>query len=305
MKRFRTLMHRVCVASLTLVALRGGAQSIEPASGSVQPALNVPAQDHKAVTPELHLWRSLTLSQGITRHDYREPDPFGRVSPLSSETGSVPTTELTLRWRGQLAQALPELAMQARASYAQGQTDYNGYLQQGSTLTPYSARTGNTQQAISLRVGLPLNAFTEQPWAQHIAPYAEQGWHHWQRNLTQYGETFTWQTTALGVMALWPLADLGLPQFSSFTLEADVAAGRSHNPRMVAPTLGFATNLDETGKQRAVLALHYAVTSTWLLGLRYEAQRSNFGVSASTASLQYPGGGNRTQSLAASVEHQF
>ena len=30
--------------------------------------------------------------------------------------------------------------MQAQASYAQGQTDYNGYLQQGITLTPYRAR---------------------------------------------------------------------------------------------------------------------------------------------------------------------
>ena len=91
--------------------------------------------------------------------------------------------------------------MQAHASYAQGQTDYSGYLQQGVTLTPYSSRTGNTMQALRLRVGLPLNAFTEQPWAQRIAPYSEQSWHRWQRNLTQYGETFTRQTTFLGVMA--------------------------------------------------------------------------------------------------------
>lgn len=90
--------------------------------------------------PELRWWRGLTLSQGATRHNYREPDPLGRVSPLDSETGSIPTTELTLRWRGQLAQALPELAVQAQVSYAQGQTDYNGYLQQGAMLSPYSAR---------------------------------------------------------------------------------------------------------------------------------------------------------------------
>jgi len=305
-KYLHTLMQSVSVASLMLVAVRGGAAPIESVNVSMQPALTTPAQDNKVVARELHLWRSLTLSQGTTRHDYREPDPFGRVNPLNSETGSVLTTELTLRWRGQLAQALPELAMQARANYAQGQTDYNGYLQQGSTLTPYSARTGNTQQAISLRVGLPLNAFTEQPWAKHIAPYAEQGWHHWQRNLTQYGETFDWQTTTLGVMALWPLADLGLPQFSRFTLKADLATGRSHNTSMAAaPALGFAADLGSASIGSAAFALHYEVTPSWLLGLRYEAQRMNFGTSLTVAGLQYPGSSNNEQSLAVSLGHHF
>src|ERR1035437_2249603 len=264
----RALMQSVSFASFMLVARCGWAVPIESVKVSMHPALAVPAEDNKAVVPELRFWRSLTLSQGTTRHDYREPDPFGRVNPLNSETGSVPTTELTLRWRGQLAQALPELAIQARASYAQGQTDYNGYLQQGSTLTPYSARTGNTRQAISLRVGVPLNAFTEQPWAQHIAPYVEQSWHHWQRNLTQSGEAFAWQTPTVGVIAVWPLAEMSLPQLARFTLEADLATGRSRNTRMDAPALGFAADLDETGKQSAALALHYAVTPTWLLGLR-------------------------------------
>lgn len=298
-------MQSISVASLMLVALRGEAAPIESVNLSMQPALDAPAEDNKAAVPALRFWRNLTLSQGTTRHDYREPDPFGRVNPLNSETGSVPTTELTLRWRGQLAQALPELAMQARASYAQGQTDYNGYLQQGSTLTPYSARTGNTQQAISLRVGLPLNAFTEQPWAQHIAPYAEQSWHRWQRNLTQYGETFDWQTTSVGVMAVWPLAEMGLPQLARFTLEADLATGRSSNTRMAAPTLSFFADLSETGEQRAALALHYTVTSTWTLGLRYTTQRSNFGASASVGGLQFPGASYNSQGWLASVGAQF
>nr|MDP2190315.1 hypothetical protein [Rhodoferax sp.] len=201
-KYLRALMQSISVASLmvvvvVVVAPACGAAPIESASDSMQPALAAPAEDNKAAAPALRLWRSLTLSQGSTQPDYREPDPLGRVNPLNSETGSIPTTQATLRWRGQLAQALPELALQAQASYAQGQTDYNGYLQQGLTLTPYRARTGNTLQALSLRVGLPLNALTRQPWAQAIAPYAEQSW---QRNLTQYGETFTWQTIRTGTV---------------------------------------------------------------------------------------------------------
>lgn len=99
-KCFRALMQRACIVSLMLVALRGGAQSVESSNESTSPTLPAPAQDSKAVAPELRLWRTLTLSQGTTHHDYREPDPLGRVNPLNSETGSIPTTELTVRWRG-------------------------------------------------------------------------------------------------------------------------------------------------------------------------------------------------------------
>lgn len=263
-----------------------------------------PADDKGAAAPA-RLWRSLILSHGMTHHHYREPDPLGRVDPLDSETGSIPTTQATLRWRGKLAQALPEIAVQAQANYAQGQTDYNGYLQQGITLTPYSARTGNTLQAYNLRVGLPLNAFTRQHWAQHIAPYAEQSWHHWQRNLTQYGETFTWQTTSLGVMAILPLADLGLSQFSRITLEADLATGHTSGLHIAVPALGFAADLGSASIRSAALALHYEAIPTWLLGLRYEEQRMSFGASPTVAGLQYPGSSNNTQSLAVNLGRLF
>lgn len=262
-------------------------------------------ENNNAVSLAASLWRSVSLSYGSTRQHYREPDPLGRVDPLDSETGSIPTTQATLRWRGKPAQALPEFVVQAQATYAQGQTGYNGYLQSGITLTPYSARTGNTLRTYNLRVCLPLNAFTQQLWAQHIAPYAAQSWHHWQRNLTQYGETFTWQTTSLGVMALWPLADLGMTQFSSFTLEADLATGRTSNPHIAAPTLGFAADLGSTNTRSAALALHYAATPTWLLGLRYEEQSMSFGASPTVAGLQYPGSSSNEQSLAVSLDYHF
>lgn len=261
--------------------------------------------DATSATSTQSLWRSLTISQGMTRHDYSEPDLLGRVNPLDRETGVIPTTQVTLRWRGRPTQAFPELAVQAKASYAQGQTDYNGYLQQGNTLTPYSARTGNTLQALSLRVGLPLNAFTQKPWAYHIAPYVEQNWHQWQRNLTQYGETFDWQATRLGVMAVWPLAELGLPQLARFTLEADLAIGRTRNTHMAAPALGFAADLGEADIQSASLAVHYAVTPTWLLGLRYAVEQRNFGASPMVGGLQYPGANHRGQSLLVSVGINF
>ena len=263
------------------------------------------AASNRVEVPKLNPWKRLSISQGIARRHYREPDPLSRVDPLDSETGSVPTTEIDLRWRGQLAQALPDLVLQAQARYTHGQTAYSGYLQQGSILTPFTARTGNTLQALSLRVGLPLNALTRLPWAQHIAPYAEQSWHRWQRNLTQYGETFTGQTTTLGVMALWPLAELGLPQFARFTLEADFAVGRSRSLHINAPSLDFATDLPNTEDRSAALGLQYAVTPTWLIGLRYAAHRSSYGASPTVAGLQYPGSHTTRTSWVANLGYHF
>jgi len=295
-----------CMTGLAMLCLPAqGASDVTDADKNSTLGLGAPAEDVDAAVPALNLWRSLTVSQGTTRHHYREPDPLGRVRPLDSETGSVPTTQVSLRWRGKVDHALPELALQAQASYAQGQTAYRGYLQQGNTLTPYSASTGNTLKTWSLRVGLPLNAFTRQPWARRIAPYAEQSWHRWQRELTQYGETFAWQTTTLGVMAVWPLAELGLPQLARFVLETDLAVGRSRRSHITVPAMGFAADLGEAGVQSASLALHYAVTPTWLLGLRYAAQRKNFGASHRVLGLQYPGASYSGQGLLVSVGAHF
>ena len=106
-------------------------------------------------------------------------------------------------------------------------------------------------------------------------------------------------------MALWPLADLGLSQFSRFTLEADLSTGRIRSSHIDVPALGFAADLGSTSSRSAALALHYAATPTWLLGLRYEAQRMSLGASPIVAGLQYPGSSNNMQSLAVSLGHNF
>lgn len=126
------------VKRTTRVCMTGLAAFCLPVYGSDrEPAEVVNSFAYKSATHSL--WRSLTFSRGITRHDYREPDPLGRVDPLDSETGDIPTTQATLRWRGKLTEALPEVMAQAQASYAQGQTDYNGFLQQRQNCTHHSA----------------------------------------------------------------------------------------------------------------------------------------------------------------------
>lgn len=117
-----TMLHTKLIGRTTLallIAIFSGvnlaakaAQEAELSSRNNGSAPDEPADDNESIYPSAHMWRSLTLSHGITRHHYREPDPLGRVDPLDSETGSIPTTQATLRWRGQLAQAIPELTLQ-------------------------------------------------------------------------------------------------------------------------------------------------------------------------------------------------
>lgn len=282
----------ICLCIAYLPAATGsawGGQAVEPSNPTIDNSSFVSGNSRRAEVRLSGLWSSLTVSKGRKQLDYNEPDPLGRVSTLNSETGSIPSNQFTLRWRGRLTPALPELLLQASTSYEQGQTNYRGYLQQGSMLTPYIAHTGNTFRTLRLRVGLPLNALTPQPWAQHVAFHAEKGWQRWQRDLTQYGETFDWQTSELGVMALWPLEETGLTQLVRFTLEADVTVGRARRPHVAVPTFGFVADLGDASSQNLTLGLHYALTPSWSLGLRHMATKTGFGASRSSGRLQFPG----------------
>jgi hypothetical protein len=279
------LLKRMGSAFLMMVSLQAVAENAQPTVGE-NPTFG----------------RSFTFSQGFTRQDYREPDPLGRVNPLDTETGSIPSIQATMRWNGKLSEAIPEIDLQFQVSHAQGQTDYSGYLQQGSELTLYSARTSNAMRAYSLRFGLPLSTFTRQHLAQHFAPYLEQRLHHWQRNLAQYGESFTWQSTNFGVMARFRLADLGLDRF---TVEADWSIGRTRNAIMTTPTLGFAAPLGSARTHSAALALHYEVTPTWFFGFRFEELRMRFGGSPTLAGLQYPGSSTNEKSFVGSLTYRL
>ena len=106
-------------------------------------------------------------------------------------------------------------------------------------------------------------------------------------------------------MALWPLADLGLSQFSRFTLEADLSTGRIRSSHIDVSMLSFASDLGSTSSRSAALALHYAVTPTWLFGMRYEEQRMSLGASPIVAGLQYPGSDQSSQRIAASMSYQY
>ena len=108
------------------------------------PAMPAQAMDWTAYN------RAVGLSAAAIRQDYRETDTQGLTADgtLNTERGTVGGWGLQGRWQGHLG-GLP-LWAQADAQWAQDQTDYDGYLQSGSTLSPFKAKTGNTWRSQSL-----------------------------------------------------------------------------------------------------------------------------------------------------------
>jgi hypothetical protein len=126
--------------------------------------------------------------QGLqTQQNYREIDTSGQTvdGNFNSERGHWQGTRLQLRWQGH-AGPVP-LWLQTQTNRSSGQTDYQGYLQSGSQLTPYQARTGNTVQQHSLRLGWPVDVAALWPNSAtvpqlQIVPYVDWAHQRWQRN---------------------------------------------------------------------------------------------------------------------------
>jgi hypothetical protein len=247
--------------------------------------------------------RTISLQALSLQQNYRETDTQGLTADgtLNTERGHWQGTALQGRWQGQLTlgalatHSLP-LWLQAHTAQATGQTDYNGYLQSGNTLTPYRAKTGNTWRSHSVALGVPL-AWPQAPNLQ-VVPYVQWASQRWQRNLVQYGETYAHRTRSLGVLAQWQPAP-------GWLLEASHQQGRHTSASLSAPTLGFAASLGLAHQTQNTLAVHYLPSPSW--GLQLQAAQTNYthGASAVVAGLQAPPSASRHTQLGAALAWHY
>jgi hypothetical protein len=247
--------------------------------------------------------RSTNLQGLHTQQNYREIDTNGQTADgsFNTERGHWQGTGLQLRWQGH-AGPVP-LWLQAQTSRSSGQTDYQGYLQSGSQLTPYQARTGNTVQQHSLRVGWPVDAaglrsFSSTAPQLQIVPYLNWAHQRWQRNLVQYGETYTHRTHSLGVLAQWQVAP-------TWVLEASHQQGRHSSASLNAPSLGFAAPLGRATQKQSALALHWQASPSWSLQLQAAQTRYTHGQSAIVNDLQAPPSTSQHTQLGAGVAWHY
>lgn len=223
--------------------------------------------------------RTVGLSASALQQDYREIDTQGLTATgtLNTERGTVGGLGVQGRWQGQLG-GLP-LWAQADAHWAQGQTAYDGYLQSGSTLTPFKAKTGNTWRSQGLAMGVPLTWERAPNW--QAVPFVQWASQYWQRNLVQYGETYRHSTRSLGLLVQWQVA-------AHWLLETSHHQGSHQSASLNAPALGFVANLGLRHQTQNGLALRYRPDQRWSLQLQFVKTIYSQGASAVVNNLQAP-----------------
>lgn len=258
-----------------------------------------------------HNNRNLSLHASRTAQRYSEQDTqlLTADGVLDSEAGHPTGWGAQARWQGELDAlgALP-LWLQAGAERSSGQTDYNGYLQNGTTLTPYRAKTGNTWQSESLRVGLPLTADNWPQW--QFIPYADWTHQRWQRHLVQYSETYTQRRQSLGLLVQWQpdWPDLtGRPEEGRkpWLVELGHQRSVSQQGRVNAPMLDFAAIQPLGPTQQTELRVRYAISPRWHLKLQAQSQRTNTTASAVVNGLQSPPSQTRQTQLGMGLDWTY
>lgn len=240
--------------------------------------------------------RSLSLHATATRQDYREVDTQGLTAngTLNTERGTVGGWGLQARWQGRMG-GLP-LWAQADAQWAQGQTDYDGYLQSGSTLSPFKAKTGNTWRSQSLALGVPLALGAGERF--QFIPHLQWASQHWQRNLVQYGETYRHRSAGLGLVLQWAATE-------RLTLEALAARRWQSRASVSVPAFGFAA--EQGGGKEDVFGL----TARWQAGRHWHLMagarllRYENGASPVVQGLQAPPNTHKTLRVESGVGLNF
>jgi hypothetical protein len=239
--------------------------------------------------------RSLSLQAVALGQDYTEYDTQGLTTDgiLDTEKGAIPGWGVQARWQGNVA-GLP-LWLQAGYQESRGQTDYQGYLQSGATLTPFSARTGNTLTEAGLALGVPLKWSGQD--AQFI-PYLEIGDQRWQRNLVGYGETYQSRSASLGLLTQWRFTPV-------WTFEASAEIGRLSHAHLNVPPLSFSADLDSAHRWRAGLGLNYQLAARVGIGAHWSQTRWRTQASDIVNGFQAPPARTRQDSLGVSLNWHY
>jgi hypothetical protein len=218
--------------------------------------------------------RTFTVNLGALQQNYTENDPSGLTpdGTLDTERGTLTSAELGARWQ---AESLP-LLLQATARRSNGGTHYNGYLQSGNQLTPYSTTTGNIMLDFAVRAGLPIAQGASWQWV----PFIEFQHHRWQRGLAQYTENFSHTAGLAGLQMQWRQRAAPEAATGPWSFELEGAVGQMLAANMDAASLGFDQPLGKRGLWQLGATAGYDLTPQWRISAAATARRFSYGQSA-------------------------
>ena len=231
----------------------------------------------------------ISIATGILQQDYREFSASAPNGILDRETGNLNIMQIQANYLPTLSIGKLNLPLYLQGQYRQstGNTQYDGYLQQGYYFTPYHTETANTIKDGHLRLGARIDVSNQ--W--QLAPYTEYGQHRWLRTLTQYQETFRHNNLSFGVLTQYQ-------PVKKWQLQLDVATGQIKNAHINIPNLKFSASLGNERVTNLDMTVNYNFSQKLSVGLSGTYSEYRYGASNVITGLQEPDSLSRQHTLA-------
>lgn len=240
--------------------------------------------------------RSLTLSASATEQRYREIDNQGLTHDGTFDTEHGWLAGGTVQWRNQAsADAAMPLWLQAKVEWQQGNTAYQGYLQNGSQLIPYSSSTGNAMKNAGMSAGWAVPLIDGQ---MQLVPYLGIAQRCWQRSLNQYGETYSYRNIGMGFLVQWQPAP-------RWILEVVHQWAHDLSAHLSISSSGFSADIGAGSPQYSAIELSYNLGANSGLYLQASHTRWRNGASSSANIFQAPPSATHQIALLTGIIFQY
>lgn len=241
--------------------------------------------------------RSILAGLDSLNRQYTEFDSSGLTPDgiLDTENGTLKGGSIRGRWQGApFGSSHREIYLQAEYRHHTGNTNYQGYLQAGLTLTPYSATTHNKLHDFRARIGLPIARTESTQWV----PFIEYRYQNWVRDLVQYRETFQHHAGAIGVLGQWRASPV-------WTLEGEASIGSIFHAEIDVPKLGFSGTLGNRALWTLGASASYQINNHWRAVASIRHEQSRYGQSAPLNGFMEPASRTKQTNTLLGIEYQF
>lgn len=235
-------------------------------------------------SPAVSVWqarnRGVAISVDALNRRYTEFDSQGLTPDgiLDTEQGELHGAAVRARWQGTLfGREQRPVQLQGEYRLHTGSTDYQGYMQSGTTLIPYSTTTQNEVNDFRLRVGVPFSRSVSVQWV----PFMEYRYLNWMRSLSQYRETFQHHAGVAGLLVQWQPS-------RTWLLEADAAYGAMLDVQVDVPEFGFSGSLGKKPLWALGVSASYLLTNQWLAVIRIQEEKIRYAQSAASNGFVEP-----------------
>lgn len=236
-------------------------------------------------TPIVHAleWQA-QASVGMLQHSYYEKEKEGLTKDgvLNRELGNMPMASFSMMTQAKNSKHWLPFA-QLVVGYADGTTNYDGYLQSGTQLTPYQTDTKNQIWLSNLTLGLKKDVSKNITFS----PQIKIAHNHWQRALEQYTEKLEHIALLSGINIDWQIQHL-LNTKKSMWLTIAANYGKHLYTQINVDDLAFKQNMGKAGIWQFSIQTNYSLMNKLNLAIGISHQKWRYKYSKVMNGFRYP-----------------